>query len=796
MKRRKILSVLLAMLLTVSVLSPAMGVSAVVSGDYEIEYLTADTVKIVKYNGSFTKEMYIEPELDGCAVVEIADDAYANVSGGTYISNTVTEKIYIPDSVKYIGSFAFYNFTNLQEVHFTGTLNGAGAQIFGASPWWHSFSGDFVTAANVLLEYTGTGGNVTLPSNAKHVAEYAFSSYDAFNNRFIPSTAVLSLIIPTGYKSIGENAFTGCGMSALSLPATLTTIGDRAFYYCTELTSVVIPNSVQSIGAQAFSGCESLENITVSQYASYIGTEAFGDTPWLNARSGYVIEGDGILIKAQENDTTATIPELVKYVNSDAFTAYGTDGKKLPETRIRRIKLSDSVTGIGRDAFSNFKSLESVTFSASMSSIPENAFRGCSSLMSISFPGTISEIGAYAFADCTALPEVVFKEGMRIIGDYAFQNCTSLERVEIPDNVISIGYEAFSIYDTDTHQFIRNAVIVCNRDSVAYDYATETGHPMTVADEIVKGDLDGNGLVEAKDARIALRAATGLESLTETQRRAGDINGSGEVDASDARTILRVATKLQTFDTNDFDPTGGSFKGFSGGGVFQSKEQLAAYFNSNLNKVKTVFPKFTENENSAIEYAIGSVSATFLGREADFSIDAAKKLIDGILEDRFLQPTTTEFTFGQDCRNDVLVDEKEYVSALTADDLYGARCVEANDTYVITIALANCTSQNYTKSAYPRAIKADEVSAEIIEKAAGFGASLKNTDFTVGYENALLTAVFDKQTGAVLSYDVTVDLNIFIKTASLLAGNSFLNIGIKNADIDVKSNYAYSNFTW
>ncbi|NLA76355.1 MAG: hypothetical protein GX851_00745, partial [Clostridiales bacterium] len=362
--------------------------------------------------------------------------------------------------------------------------------------------------------------------------------------------------------------------------------------------------------------------------------------------------------------------------------------------------------------------------------------------------------------------------------------------------VISIGYEAFSVYDTDSHMFIRNTIIECNRDSVAYEYATDKGHPMVVTNDIMLGDLDGNEKVEATDARIALRAATSLETLTETQKRAADVDGNGKVDATDARTILRVATKLQTFESGQFNPIGGAFEGFTGGGVFQSKEQLVTYFNTNLNKIKTQRPKFTENENTTIEYAIGAVRATFLGREADFSIAALESLVDGILEDRFLTPTTTEFVFGQDSRNDILVDEMEYVSALTAADLYGARCVEANDTYVITVALANCTSENYTKSAYPRAIKADELSAEIISKASSVGAIIKSADFNVTYENALLTAVFDKATGAVISYDVDVDLNVFIKTASLLSNNSLLNLAVTNADVDVKSKYAYSGFSW
>lgn len=72
----------------------------------------------------------------------------------------------------------------------------------------------------------------------------------------------------------------------------------------------------------------------------------------------------------------------------------------------------------------------------------------------------------------------------------------------------------------------------------------------TTVDEvtvIVKGDLNGDGIVAAADARLALRAATGLENLSDAQNQAGNIDSAGGISAADARTILRVATKLEEF---------------------------------------------------------------------------------------------------------------------------------------------------------------------------------------------------------------------------------------------------------
>lgn len=67
------------------------------------------------------------------------------------------------------------------------------------------------------------------------------------------------------------------------------------------------------------------------------------------------------------------------------------------------------------------------------------------------------------------------------------------------------------------------------------------------ADDVIKGDVNGDTKVNAADARLALRAASRLETLSETAFKAADVNGDGKVNAADARTILRVASRLETF---------------------------------------------------------------------------------------------------------------------------------------------------------------------------------------------------------------------------------------------------------
>lgn len=74
----------------------------------------------------------------------------------------------------------------------------------------------------------------------------------------------------------------------------------------------------------------------------------------------------------------------------------------------------------------------------------------------------------------------------------------------------------------------------------------KTQHPPVSGGDITLGDLDEDGNITAADARSALRAAVGLDTLTEMQMIAADVNHDTKITSADARTILRTAVGLET----------------------------------------------------------------------------------------------------------------------------------------------------------------------------------------------------------------------------------------------------------
>ena len=121
-----------------------------------------------------------------------------------------------------------------------------------------------------LMGYTGTDTELVLPETSPKGKKY-----EIYPNAFYRCTGLTSVTIPNSVTSIGNYAFSGCkGLTSITIPNGVTSIGSSAFSGCTGLTSITIPNGVTSIDS-AFSGCTGLTNITIPNSVTSIGDSAF-----------------------------------------------------------------------------------------------------------------------------------------------------------------------------------------------------------------------------------------------------------------------------------------------------------------------------------------------------------------------------------------------------------------------------------------------------------------------------------------------------------------------------------------
>ena len=231
---------------------------------------------------------------------------------------------------------------------------------------------------------------------------------------FLYCTSLTSVTIPDSVTSIGSGAFSNCtSLASVTIPDSVTSIGEQTFYNCTSLTSVTIPDSVTSIGDRAFSGCKSLTSVTIPDSVTSIGERTFYNCTSL---------------------TSVTIPDSVTRIGKGAFSEC---------TSLTSVTIPDSVTSIGAYAFDTCSSLTNVTIPNGVTSIEEHTFDNCKSLTSVTIPNSVTSIGKGAFSNCKSLTSVTIPDSVTRIGVGAFASCTSLTSVTIPDSVTSINNGAF-----------------------------------------------------------------------------------------------------------------------------------------------------------------------------------------------------------------------------------------------------------------------------------------------------------------------------------------------------------------
>jgi len=274
----------------------------------------------------------------------------------------------------------------------------------------------------IITSYVGAGGAVMVPGevNSLIVKKIGNGSL-VFNSE---NTVITSITIPNSVTNIGNNAFVLCrNLTNVTMGNNVTSIGDSAFASCESLISITIPSSVTSIGKYAFSSCDKLANVNIPS----------------------------------------------------------------------------SVSNIKEYTFSNCAKLTSVTIPNSVTNIGDMAFIGCSSLTGIIIPNSVTGIGQYSFSACTNLTSAAIGNGVTVIGDLAFWRCANLTNITIPSSVTRIGNGAFFECSSLSSITIPDSVISIGKDALGFTSLTNIILPQRFMADYsylgISGQLAANKLV-------------------------------------------------------------------------------------------------------------------------------------------------------------------------------------------------------------------------------------------------------------------------------------------------------------
>lgn len=262
-----------------------------------------------------------------------------------------------------------------------------------------------------ICSYTGNSEQISIYSSigGRTVTSVA-------DNVFMGNKTVTRLVIPSGMKHIGKNAFANCtNLRRLEIYSdVLETIGDYAFVNCYEVGYFRLPLTVKYIGKYAVGALWVIDPQTDIPYGNYdpyaiiIAEKGSLAESYALQHDMYLYDnvldffGDAVTIK---DDGTA---ELIRY-----------SGKET-NVRIADIYGGYFLTSIGPSAFMNNRDVESVYIPSEVESIGDYSFFGCANLSKVEMPEDLKLIGNEAFTNCPSLKELKIPYGANYFGDHAF----------------------------------------------------------------------------------------------------------------------------------------------------------------------------------------------------------------------------------------------------------------------------------------------------------------------------------------------------------------------------------------
>ena len=422
---------------------------------------------------------------------------------------------------QYYGYSAFYNQPKLAKITISPSVTDIPSYLFKdcKNLVTLTISGSLVK----IPEHAFDGCNISsliLPNSVETISDYAFTNNVGMksanigtavkiigNNAFSGCTVLADITLGTSLQSIGNEAFMSVGSLATSwnsliFPESLTSIGIKAFYG-SGLTDITIPNKVSTLGESCFAENKKLQTVFVGSECQILPKNIFSGCSSLkqvHLSAGLLTIDDAVFANCTAMESIS-IPGTVAQVGNLQWLKYKMDSSELPFyncTSLKRVRLEDGVQPIvlgshnywgnntsqnylaynkglfsscpleevyvgrnitylenvgysfeanpqyyGYSAFYNQPKLAKITISPSVTKIAPYLFYKNAAITMTELP-KVKEIGRSAFEECSKLTTLNLGQALETVGDCAFQNCTNVTKLTFPDATTAIGSSAFA----------------------------------------------------------------------------------------------------------------------------------------------------------------------------------------------------------------------------------------------------------------------------------------------------------------------------------------------------------------
>ena len=341
---------------------------------------------------------------------KVGERAFYGMSG-------VTGSVTLPDTLKEVANQAFQNMSKVETMNVPSSLTYIGDSAFSSCK--------------------GITGTVTLSSDLTYLGASAFNSCSNINE----------VIYNTGLTN--ESVFSSCsGLTKVTFNnPEFTTISESMFKKCTTLETVDISKltNLQVIGKDTFNGCSHLINMTLPATLTTIGNSAFRTTGLTEVTIPENATLDTSVFYGCSQLTSATFIGTREVIPSYLFNEC---------SNLATVGLPNGLTTIEEYAFYGCNALESITLPNTLTTLGNNVFSN-TGLVSIVLPDSLVDIGTGIFNGCTKLTSVTLPANLTKISGMMFYNCSSLNLSELPATITS--FDNYAFYGTGITEFTLKA---------------------------------------------------------------------------------------------------------------------------------------------------------------------------------------------------------------------------------------------------------------------------------------------------------------------------------------------------